>query len=166
MSEQLARWTLEPELDCRIPRKVVAKKRSIVVPLALLSLGIAGGAAVRFANADEPFLWLGPFGLFGFLALLFELDRRSSKWFVERGVPTPAVVVALAPDGANAEDPRQAFLSFDTNDGRHVTIEIPWTDESQQGGETVTVLYFPESPERAMVYDRCDYTALGRRGHS
>lgn len=53
-------------------------------------------------------------------------------------------------------------IGYDTPERLYLTLNT--ADSSYKVGEWVTVLYAPESPDKAAAYERCQYRAVSPRG--
>lgn len=169
LPEQIAEWKLEPELACTIPRQIVMRK-GMISPLAFL-LGITGGVVVvlgglLFVKSSLP---LGNYVVLGFLGVVLVLysgmliyasvqDRRFFKSLVSRGVATRGTVVRVeAVENSEGGEAYNCVVAYGTPERHGLTMK---GYRKFEVGDTLTVLYLPEAPQKAMTYSACDYKAV------
>jgi hypothetical protein len=165
LPKRIAEWKLEPELAGPIPRAILLRRdaylarfvRHVVISsiLALLS-----AVLLRLAIAAEQ-LALILILIMCILAPIWFLLReaRLSRALVERGTATVGVVV----ERKRLRDPKGRF----DDEWRHVFVYetaarphriVSYAHSRLQNA--LTVLYLPESPQRAKLYKDCLYKAV------
>jgi hypothetical protein len=160
--EQIDEWMLEPELAASIPRRIVLSWVEIIVRVL----------------PQFPFFFLCAFFREWWLVVIFgawvvasvirtEWLRRLSKALVERGTPTRGVVLERI-----WHKPHRGFWSKPHRGSYTYVIDYETPAERFQcrshdpvsrriwRGDAITVLYLPESPNRAMPYECCLYKAV------
>ena len=170
LPDRIADWKLESELAFPIPRRVVIKRMfaaghyvSLTFLAALALFAILGGMPVSV-------LVMGCIGLGPFVIYL-ERERQLSKALVSKGLAVPGFivqrefvptegdelgvesVVAYGPD----EDIRHVRFLRSIN---HIFHWVAPRSKERRPGDTLTLLYFPEAPERAKPYEDCVYKAV------
>ena len=132
--------------------------------LGLPSCYLLIAAVILFVDwlVQDEKLW--PFSiLFCFISLAVFLwhGRRSalSKKLVARGSATRGV--AVEDKGYHNEaDSWDWLVAYETTTGSHLTLTLEIGHEELTVGDTLTILYLPEAPKRAMAYMDCYYTAV------
>ena len=162
LPDQIAEWKLEPELASPIPRRVVLKgmfaagecvSLTFLAAVALLTIweGMLVGVLVMGC------IVLGP------IVIFCERERRLSKVLVSRGLAARGFIVHReVPTGEGFEVHFAIAYDDDTRRARfYLGISPPFGKRKERKpGETLTVLYLPEAPNRAKPYEDCVYKAV------
>ena len=159
LPEQIAEWKLEPELDYPVPRRALPKTRLITKVLGGTFVFLFMATLFVFVPGAEG--WLAVFLMLGvgaFVAYCITWDHALSKSLVERGVSTRGVVVRREWQDGEAGGCFVCTVAYDTSSGSRLTLSAG--DQELVTGDTLTILYLPESPEQAMPYKDCDYKAV------
>ena len=173
---ELASWTLEPELAAPIPRPTLLRRDYYIGQI------LGPPSFMLFALAIQITLGLifGPIGIvqvkevctiflpiiFAFAVMTFffvELERRSSRKFVQRGTPTRGMIVERKWISGHKSGHWRHSIAYETPVRRVTHSSL---GDNRKVGETLTVLYLPESPERAMLYEHCCYEATATLGEA
>lgn len=163
LPEQIAEWKLEPELASPIPRKVVLK-RGVMREFFWVSTGSLLLGALFFSVN-----WVLGGGDFFDLVFFFspvpvllyrQYRRRFSNSLVTKGTATRSVVAAKERYSGEDWEGFQYTIAYEITSGYHMTQTVSRKKESWKCGDTLTILYLPESPERAMLYEDCAYKAV------
>jgi hypothetical protein len=85
-------------------------------------------------------------------------DRADSKSLVAAGVATRGIVVRKDWVDGEAGGCFECTVVYDTASGSRLTLSTG--DQKMVAGDTLTILYLPESPNRAKPYRECDYKAV------
>ncbi len=86
-------------------------------------------------------------------------SRRKSKLFVTRGLVARGIVVSKTSTGVdNSIFEYDYSVAYDSSAGSHTLHYSGGNDESV--GDSLTVLYLPERPEKAMLYRDCLHEAV------
>jgi hypothetical protein len=159
--EHVTEWSLEPELAAPVPRAVRLRGDyfvallSVVFPLALLTWAFLDDLRERPA-----LLWLMAAAWMAMMAWVERLRRRS-KVLVQRGVATRGSVVSSRRRDPIRREPGGWSCVVAVEAPQPCYVLAMWGDDvrTRRVGDTVTVLYLPESPEWAMCYADCWYEA-------
>lgn len=167
LPEQITKWKLEPELAGPIPRRIVLEWGYIAGAVVIAVAGLYCFWIFLSGEAAQS-LWLKLFsGGFSALSLAglfgWDLERRHSRLLVGRGTATRGIIVEVT--GYLAHTPRgtpvrryKCVIAFDTPARHYVKLHNEYSE--RKVGDTLTILYLPEAPERAMPYMRCCYKAV------
>ena len=173
---RLENWRLEPELASPIPRPILLRHEyyigQILGPPAFMlfalaiqiALGLIFGAVgtVHVKKMCAIFLPI----IFAFAVVNFffvELARRSSRRLVARGIATRGIIVERKWISGRRSGHWRHVIAYETPERQVIDISL---GEDRAVGETLTVLYLPESPERAMLYEHCCYDAVAKLGET
>ena len=160
-------WKLEPELTGPIPRRIALRRWDYLPRVIIWAI-----IALFFLGAGLFFLWVGVedklrvavcggFLTFG-VAMLYvtERNRRLSRLLVSTGTATRGIIVErknLGGRGRGGGDLYKFLIAYDTPHGDSKTSCF---DTGGKVGDTLTVLYLPETPEQAKPYRVCSYKAV------
>jgi hypothetical protein len=166
-------WCLEPELACPIPRCVVPRWGVLVegLVLSVVALGLSG---LLFSGGRTPSnVFPQPdFGFWvatvftGFCFLVGAAELFNFKWhyrLVIRGTATRGIVAEARRYGTSS--PRGApatfydyVIAYDAPTRFYLKLGHQTFERSV--GDALTLLYLPESPQEAMVYEVCAWKAV------
>ena len=173
LPERIAEWKLEPELACPIPRRVMLRWRYRSHPAFFVAgiftfLGWSLFMAWRRWNLSLGGVLFGAVIFVALVALVFYFDeeRELSRLLVSSGTATRGIIVKImktyVPRGGSD---LQYDIAYDTPARRYISIAFiyhipPRGFTGRKVGDTLTVLYLPEAPEKAMAYSQCNYKAV------
>ena len=161
---QIAAWTLEPELASPVPRRVVLKIGKVFF-YAIFALVIS---AIFFLTMWKAWEWSSDrlfrvvflCGWFALGVLFFyaaRWDLQLSKLLVRWGATTRGTITACEYGSNEAGTWATCSVAYDTPARHFLTCDL---DEGTKVGDTVTILYLPEAPDKAKPYVSCDYKAV------
>ena len=157
LPEQVAEWKLEPELSFPIPLRAVLKVGSVLL-LAIVSLFMWGGFFLFWKVWDVGGLFLCGWFAIGVSFSYSTRPRLSlSKSLVRRGTATRGTVTACKYRSSEHSDWTRCTIAYDAPARRFLTCNL---GEGTKIGDTVTILYLPEAPDKAMRYKDCAYKAV------
>ena len=181
-SAGVAEWKLEPELAGPIPRRVVARwgylPMAVLLSFALLGLGLWFYAANLPASAVAASAVAVSLLLFGLLFLnlgvptLFYVcnwqERRLARLLVSSGTAARGIIAECIRNHVQRFGSDFNYLiTYHTPAQRNISVSFvgmvprnPWGFNGREVGDTLTVLYFPEAPEKALLYKDCYYKAV------
>lgn len=154
LPEHIAEWTLEPELAGPVPRAISPRRldyysRIFILPSVFVSAFFHGKAD----RADLLTFMI----VAAFVSLcVTEWQRRVSRTLVEKGIATRGIVLERNAVVVRRSVYWRHVVGYETP----VLLKIHSMLGHRQVGDTLTVLYLPDAPERAMPYERCLYKAV------
>lgn len=152
-------WVLDSELASPIPRRVVLRHGYIATAVlcAVLYLGLA---VLIFRAEHVTFDWpfLIPLGVIALLYFAERPQRRLSRLLVSNGSATRGVVVELKYFDGFKGGHVEYVVAYHTPARRDIRVVADYCGFNV--GDTTTVLYLPETPEKAMFYKECHYKAV------
>lgn len=153
-----AAWK-EPELASPIPRRVVLRRGYIRTAVLIAVLFLTLSYVFLFeAREGEWGLFAAVFIIFAVLVSHYERDRRLSRLLVSSGTATRGIIVEhTCIVGNKGHLHWQGVIAYETPARREIRLAL---HGKIKVGNTLTVLYMPETPEKAMLYKECHYKAV------
>lgn len=164
LPKRIASWTPEPELAGPIPRTTVFRLERTSGSLLFLTVLPIALSLFYFVESRLIYLSVVPAPLFLIMLWKFVTHRRLSKLLVTKGTAARGVVVSVrrwmkSNYKSESRHPRFDYvIAYETPDRREIKLEEEI--DFLPVGQTLTVLYLPEAPEKALPYFRCCYEAL------
>lgn len=168
-SMNLDKWQPQAELACPIPRRVALRWGYIAWSLFPAVFIFLFCSWILVSGLEMVFWGYFVAGSCS-LAFLFlcELERREDRLLVSRGAATRGTVVEsheriilIGTDELVREDRDwKCVIAYDAPARRHITV---FRERKRWVGDTLTVLYLPEAPEKAKLYEDCCHKAVAPR---
>lgn len=169
--DYIDQWGLEPELSGPIPRRVVLRWWYVPMVAILAALLLATAVLLEVAylgfgvwfDATKTSHFVGSVSLFLFTTVFVivrtERNLRLSRLLASRGTATRGIIVESKEFYVSRAGNiyRRGVIEYHTQDRRDTKATLCAVGEN---GDTLTVLYLPEAPERAMLYKDCYYKAV------
>ena len=160
-------WKREPELDAEIPRNTSLVFRAKLWGRGWMVLGAAIVSGMLVSWELLGFWWISGFAVWMVVLVTLEGRRRRSKFLVSKGLAVCGAVVdwkevEKGMDGGETYISHEYTVAYDLPDGGTLTFSEERLTRECYVGQKLTVLYLPQAPEEAILYETAVHRAMSR----